>query len=65
MQSEVRHCPVVRIVFDDIPEFVELQNLALALGMGSDWPKAMLLYLLESFKDSEAVFHVKPSDQGG
>ena len=47
--------PVARIVFEDLQEFVELELLALQLGMGKDWPRAMLRVFLESWKQSHQV----------
>ena len=34
--------PMVRIVFDDLREFVQFENLAACRGMGRDWPILML-----------------------
>lgn len=48
--------PVARIVFEDLQEFVELELLALQLGMDrKDWPIAMLRVFLESWKQSHQV----------
>lgn len=49
--------PMVRIVFDDLREFVQLENLACHLGMGKDWPIAMLREFLSSYKECAAVGH--------
>jgi len=43
--------PMVRIVFEDLREFVQLENLASHLGMGKDWPIAMLREFLDSYKE--------------
>lgn len=51
----VVNLPVVRIVFEDLQEFADLQVLAHRLGMGRDWPMAMLREFLESYKDSAKV----------
>ncbi len=51
----VVNLPVARIVFEDLQEFVELELLALQLGMGKDWPRAMLRDYLESYKMSNQV----------
>ncbi len=53
--KRVIEVPMARIVFDDLVEFAELQALALRLGMGSDWPIAMIRYLLKSFQESSEV----------
>lgn len=51
----VVNLPVIRIVFEDLQEFVELELLALQLGMGKDWPRAMLREFLGSWKESHQV----------
>jgi len=51
----VVNLPVVRIVFEDLAEFADLQVLANQLGMGRDWPIAMLRDYLESYKMSHQV----------
>lgn len=51
----VVNLPVVRIVFDNLQEFVDLQIFANQLGLGPDWPKVMLLDYLSSYKDSHQV----------
>ena len=51
----VVNLPVVRIVFEDLQEFADLQILAYQLGMGNDWPMAMLREFLESWKQSHQV----------
>ena len=47
--------PVARIVFEDLQEFVDLQIFANQLGLGPDWPIAMLRLFLESWKQSHQV----------
>ncbi len=47
--------PMVRIVFEDLKEFVQLENLASRLGMGKDWPIAMLRDYLGSYQESAHV----------
>ncbi len=47
--------PMVRIVFEDLKEFVQLENLASHLGMGKDWPIAMLRDYLDGYKESHQV----------
>ena len=47
--------PVARIVFEDLQEFIELELLALQLGMGKDWPRAMLREFLSSWKECHQV----------
>lgn len=51
----VVNLPVVRIVFEDLAEFADLQVLAHQLGMGRDWPIAMLRDYLRSYKMSHQV----------
>ena len=51
----VVNLPVVRIVFEDLAEFADLQVLAHQLGMGRDWPMTMLRDYLESYKESHQV----------
>ncbi len=51
----VVNLPVARIVFEDLAEFADLQVLAHQLGMGKDWPMAMLRSYLESYKESHQV----------
>jgi hypothetical protein len=51
----VVNLPVARIVFDNLQEFVEFELLALQLGMGKDWPIAMLREFLSSWKESHQV----------
>lgn len=46
----VVNLPVVRFVFEDLQEFADLQVLANKLGMGRDWPMAMLRDYLNSYK---------------
>jgi len=53
--SSVVNLPVARFVFDDLQEFVEFELLALQLGMGKDWPIAMLREFLDSWKQSHQV----------
>lgn len=53
--SSVVNLPVVRIVFEDLSEFADLQVLAHQLGMGRDWPIAMLREFLVSYKESHQV----------
>lgn len=47
--------PVARIVFDDHKEFIEFELLAMQLGLGADWPVAMLRDYLASYKECAAV----------
>ena len=47
--------PMVRIVFEDLREFVELEKLASHLGMGKDWPILMLRNYLSSYKECSQV----------
>ena len=47
--------PMVRIVFEDLQEFVELEKLAARLGMGKDWPILMLRNYLSSYKECSQV----------
>ena len=51
----VVNLPVARIVFEDLAEFADLQVLAHQLGMGKDWPMAILRSYLESYKESHQV----------
>jgi hypothetical protein len=51
----VVNLPVVRLVFEDLAEFADLQVLANQLGMGRDWPMAMLRDYLASYKMSHQV----------
>ena len=51
----VVNLPVVRIVFEDLAEFADMQVLAHQLGMGRDWPIAMLREFLASYKESSRV----------
>ena len=53
--TSVVELPVARIVFDNLQEFVDLELLALQLGMGKDWPMAMLREFLSSWKESHQV----------
>ena len=53
--SEIKSLPVVRIVFDDLQEFADLQVFANQLGLGPDWPKVMLLNYLASYKECSQV----------
>lgn len=53
--SVVVNLPVVRIIFDDLQEFADLQLFANQLGLGPDWPKVMLLDYLSSYKQSHQV----------
>ena len=46
--------PMVRIVFEDLREFVQLENLANHLGMGKEWPIAMLREFLNSYNECAA-----------
>lgn len=55
LYDQVMVLPVARIVFDDFKEFSEFEDLALELGMGNDWPVAMLRNYLESYKESHQV----------
>lgn len=41
--------PMVRIIFEDLREFVQLEALAHKLGMGKDWPIQMLRDFLSSY----------------
>lgn len=47
--------PVCRLVFDDQQEYIEFELLALQLGLGKEWPIAMLRDYLESYKECSAV----------
>lgn len=47
--------PMVRIVFEDLREFAKFQSLAAHLGMGKEWPIAMLQDYLSSYEDCAAV----------
>ena len=51
----VVNLPVVRFVFEDLQEFADFQVLAHRLGMGRDWPIAMLRDYLKSYKDCAMV----------
>lgn len=42
--------PMVKIVFEDLREFSELEKLAAHLGMGKDWPILMIRNYLLSHK---------------
>jgi hypothetical protein len=53
--GEVVAVPMVRIVFEDLAEFADLQILAHQLGMGRDWPISMLRDYLRSYKESHQV----------
>ena len=53
--SSVVNLPMVWIVFDDLQEFADLQVLAYQLGMGRDWPIAMIREFLNSYKESHQV----------
>lgn len=53
--GEAVSVPMVRIVFEDLAEFADLQVLAHQLGMGRDWPIAMLRDYLRSYKMSHQV----------
>ena len=50
--QSVVNLPVVRIVFEDLAEFADMQVLAHQLGMGRDWPIVMLREFLASYKES-------------
>ena len=45
--------PMVRIVFEDLREFVQFENLAACRGMGRDWPILMLREYFTSLEPSE------------
>ncbi len=51
----VVNLPVARFVFEDLAEFADFQVLAHQLGMGRDWPMAMLRDYLKSYKMSNQV----------
>lgn len=53
--SAAVNLPMVRIVFDDLQEFADLQLFANQLGLGPDWPKVMLLNYLASYKECSQV----------
>ena len=53
--NAIPNFPVARIVFDDHQEFIEFVFLANQLGMGTDWPLAMLRDYLDSYKESYQV----------
>ena len=53
--SAAVNLPMVRIVFDDLQEFADLQLFANQLGLGPDWPKVMLLNYLNSYKECSRV----------
>lgn len=55
IDGKVVSLPMYRIVFDNLQEFVDLELLALHLGMGQDWPIAMLRDYLKSYKDCATV----------
>jgi|APTNR8051073442_1049403.scaffolds.fasta_scaffold31010_2 hypothetical protein len=44
---------MVRIVFEDLREFVQFENLAACRGMGRDWPIQMLREYFTSLEPSE------------
>ena len=51
----VVNLPMVRIVFDDLQEFADFQVFANQLGLGPDWPIAMLRHYLATYKECSQV----------
>lgn len=65
IDEKVVNLPMYRIVFDDLHEYVQFENLAGLLGMGRDWPIAMLRDYLHSYIECSTVFSSSAAGSGG